>query len=159
MYTQRISAFNVKFCCFSTNCIVWIKPLKILLPVYPHSIAFEKAIALYYFILLIHTNLQWLRFSVHYLQKLAVLPFLDVKSLVYLNKSCPNTFYIYLQNNNTCISYRSISLFKVIVFQEQNKWYLPWIKSQTFRLYANVETAIEHDYRNEWPIVVTCYSR
>ena len=43
------------------------------------------------------------------------------------------------------------------MFQKQNIWYLPWIKSQTFRLHASVETAIEYDYRNEWPIVVTCY--
>ena len=26
-----------------------------------------------------------------------------------------------------------------MVFQKQNKWYLPWIKSQTFRWNANVE--------------------
>ena len=62
---QRISAFNVKLCCFSTNCIVWIKPLKILLSVHPHSIAFENVIALYYFILLIHTNVEWWCFSGH----------------------------------------------------------------------------------------------
>ena len=62
---QRISAFNIKLCCFSTNCIVEIKKMKILLPVYPHSIAFENVIALYYLILLIHTNLRWSHFSVH----------------------------------------------------------------------------------------------
>ena len=47
-----------------------------------------------------------------YLQKLAMLPFLNVKSLVYLNKSCTNTLcwmgygltYLFLQNDNTCIS-------------------------------------------------------
>ena len=30
LFLKRISAFNVKLCCFSTNYIVWIKPLKIL---------------------------------------------------------------------------------------------------------------------------------
>ena len=29
----------------------------------------------------------------------------------------------------------------------------------TFRLHAIVKTAIEHDYRNEWMVVVTRYSR
>ena len=37
---KRISVFNVELCCFSTNCIVWIKQLKILLRVHPHSTAF-----------------------------------------------------------------------------------------------------------------------
>ena len=53
------------------------------------------------------------------MQKLAVLPFLNVKSLIYLNKSCTNTFcrwrlwtqrkwllYLFMQSNNTCISCR-----------------------------------------------------
>ena len=39
-YGIRISAFNVNFCLFSTNCNVWIIQLKILLPVHPQSIAF-----------------------------------------------------------------------------------------------------------------------
>ena len=60
-----ISAYKFELCCFSTKCIVWIKPLKICLPVHPHSAAFKVAIALYYFIILIHTNVQWLRFSVN----------------------------------------------------------------------------------------------
>ena len=48
---QRINAFNVQLCCFSTNCIVWIKPLNIILPGHPHSISFEKyhCIVLLYF--------------------------------------------------------------------------------------------------------------
>lgn len=37
---ERISAINVKLYCFSSNCIVWIKILKIQLSVHPHSIAF-----------------------------------------------------------------------------------------------------------------------
>ena len=32
-------------------------------------------------------------------------------------------------------------------------------KSQTFQFYASIETTIEHNYLNEWLIVVTCYSR
>ena len=47
------------------NCIVGIKPLKILLPVYPHDTAFKNVIALNYFITLEHRNEEWLRFSVH----------------------------------------------------------------------------------------------
>ena len=37
---KRISVFNVELFCFSTNCTVWIKQLKILLRVHPHSTAF-----------------------------------------------------------------------------------------------------------------------
>ena len=44
------------------------------------------------------------------------------------------------------------------MFQEQNKWYLPWIKSETFPLNASVEIAIEHDFHDACPIVGTCYS-
>ena len=58
MCLQRISAVNVKLCCFTTNCIVGIKPLKILLPVYPHSTAFKNVIALYYLIILKPTNVE-----------------------------------------------------------------------------------------------------
>ena len=120
-----------------------------------------------------------------YLQKLAVLPLLNVKSLVYLNKSCTNTFCrrgyglrendssIYFsritipafhagdlkEGKNVQIYHSHIPININDMFQKQNIWYLPWIKSQTFRLHASVETAIEYDYCNEWPIVVTCYSR
>ena len=90
---QRINAFNVQLCCFSTNCIVWIKPLKIILPGHPHSISFENVIASYYFILLIHTNLQWSRFSIHLPAITSRVALLNVKSLVYWNKSCTNRFY------------------------------------------------------------------
>ena len=45
MHLERISAFNVTLCCFSTNCIVLIKPLKTFSPVCPHDIAFKDAIA------------------------------------------------------------------------------------------------------------------
>ena len=118
-------------------------------------------------------------------KKLAVLPLLNVKSLVYLNKSCTNTFCrrgyglrendssIYFsritipafhagdlkEGKNVQIYHSHIPININDMFQKQNIWYLPWIKSQTFRLHASVETAIEYDYRNEWPIVVTCYSR
>ena len=60
---KRISAVNIKLCCFSMNCIVWIKPLKLHLQEHPHSIAFQDVIALYFFIIRIHTNVQ--RFPVH----------------------------------------------------------------------------------------------
>ena len=43
-------------------------------------------------------------------------------------------------------------------FLKQNKWNLPWIISQLYWFNASLETAIEHDDRNEWPTVVTCYS-
>ena len=122
-----------------------------------------------------------------YVQKLAMLPFLNVKSPVYLIKSCTTTFCrrgYGLGENDFRICFCTITipayhagdlkrvkkdLFyksniaiwpnKVMAFLKQNTWYLPWIKSQTFLLNANLETAIKHDYRNEWPIVVTCNSR
>ena len=40
------------------NCIVGIKPLKILLPVYPHSTAFKNVVALNYLIINKHTNVE-----------------------------------------------------------------------------------------------------
>ena len=55
---QRINAFNVKLCCFSTNCIVEIKKMEILLPVYPYSIASKNLIALNYIIIHKHTNVE-----------------------------------------------------------------------------------------------------
>ena len=55
---NRISAFNVKLCCFSTNCIVEIKKMEILLPVYPYSIASKNLIALNYIIIHKHTNVE-----------------------------------------------------------------------------------------------------
>ena len=58
MKSKRISAFNVKLFFFSTNCIAGIKPLKILLPVHPHSTAFKNVIALNYLIILKHTNVE-----------------------------------------------------------------------------------------------------
>ena len=39
-FFKRISVFNVELFCFSTNCIVWIKQLKILFRVHPHSTSF-----------------------------------------------------------------------------------------------------------------------
>ena len=55
---QRISALNVKLHCFSMNCIVGIKLLKINLPVYPHSTVFKNVIALNYLIILKHRNVE-----------------------------------------------------------------------------------------------------
>ena len=49
LFNKKISALNVKLCCFSTNCIFWMKQLKILLQERPHSIAFKNVIRLYYF--------------------------------------------------------------------------------------------------------------
>ena len=49
-----------------------------------------------------------------------------------------------------------------MVFQNQkqiNNIYNYLNQLKNFRLHASVETAIEHDYHDEWPIVVTCYSR
>ena len=57
-FNKRISAFNVKLCFFSTNCIFSMKQLKILLQENTHSIAFKNVIALYYFILPILTSIQ-----------------------------------------------------------------------------------------------------
>ena len=76
----------------SMNCIVGIKSLKILLPVYPHSTAFKNVIALNYLIILKQRNVEWWRFSVHLPEKTNRVSFLNVKSLVYLNKSCTTTF-------------------------------------------------------------------
>ena len=90
--TQRISVFYVKLCCFSTNFIVWISLLKILLPMYPHFLVFLIWHALYYFIILIHTTYNDNNSQSSYLQKFVVFPFLNIKSLVYLNKSCTTTF-------------------------------------------------------------------
>ena len=161
-------------------------PLKILLPVYPHSTALKNVIALNYLIILAHRNVEWWRPSTW--KKLAVLPFLNVKSLVYLYKSCTITFcrrgyglkendscIWFCKNNNTfpscrwfevglqlqvCIykSYMAISPNKLMMVQTQDKRYLPWIKSQPFRFDASMETTIEHDYHNDWLIVVTCFS-
>ena len=57
-FFKRISAFNVNLCCFSTNCIVGIKPLKILLTVHPHSTAFKNVISLNFLIIHKHTNVE-----------------------------------------------------------------------------------------------------
>ena len=40
IFSLKGSVSNVELCCFSTNCIVWIKQLNILLRVHPHSTAF-----------------------------------------------------------------------------------------------------------------------
>ena len=48
-----------------------------------------------------------------YLQKLAVLPFLNVKSLVYLSKTCTNRFYrrgYGLKENDSYIHFCSITI-------------------------------------------------
>ena len=57
--SEIAKTFNIKLCCFSTNCIVRLKPLKILFPVYRHSTAFLNVIALNYLIILIHIKVQW----------------------------------------------------------------------------------------------------
>ena len=159
-------------CCFLANEIVWMKQLEILLPVHLHSIAFQDVIALYYFITFIHTTGQSCRFSDHLPAKTRnVLPFLNVKWLVY--KSCKATFCrrgYGLKENDSSIYFCRITIPAIHasdlkgvtttwLFQKQNKWYLQWITPQRYWLHVSVETAIEHDYRNGWPIVVTCYSR
>ena len=154
-------------CCFLANEIVWMKQLKILLPVHLHNIAFHCTTSL-------HSYTQQDNHVVSqtiYLQKLAVLPFLNVKWLVY--KSCKATFCrrgYGLKENDSSIYFRRITIPAIHasdlkgvtttwLFQKQNKWYLQWITPQRYWLHVSVETAIEHDYRNGWPIVVTCYSR
>ena len=57
--SEIAKTFNIKLCCFSTNCIVRLKPLKILFPVYRHRTAFLNVIALNYLIILIHIKVQW----------------------------------------------------------------------------------------------------
>ena len=109
--------FNVTVCCFSTNCIFWIKTMNILLLVHPHSTAFKNVIAFYYYIIPIHTNVQWRRFSVHLPAETSRVAILNVKPQVYLNKTCTTTFWRRgcgfetkwhecLNNNITCISCR-----------------------------------------------------
>ena len=41
-----------------------------------------------------------------------------------------------------------------MIFQKQNEEYLPWIKSQTIRLNASMETVVDQDYPNEWTIAL-----
>ena len=41
-----------------------------------------------------------------------------------------------------------------MIFQKQNEEYLPWIKSQTIRLNASMETVVDQDYPNEWAIAL-----
>ena len=59
--------------------------MKTILLVHPHNIAFKDVIV-------IHKTYNDNVSRSIYLQKLAVLPVLNVKSLVYLNKSCTATF-------------------------------------------------------------------
>ena len=184
---KKIYALNVKLCCFSTNCIVGIKPLKTLLP----TSATGTSTYYSYFKFNCIEPLSYV-----YTHKCKMMMFLNpsantsrvvnVKSQVYSNKSCTtmfcrcgyrlkeNDYYLILQNNNTYISsswqlgvtlqdciYKSIiaiSPNKLIVLKI-NKSYFLWMKSHIFRFHESVETTIEYDNRNEWLIVVTCNSR
>ena len=66
--------------------------MNILLPVHPHSTAFKNVIAFYYYVIPIHTNVQWRRFSVHLPAETSRVAILNVKPQVYLNKSCTTSF-------------------------------------------------------------------
>ena len=87
----------------------------------------------------------------------------------YLNESCMAMFckrdYGFKQNNSTCISCRGFegdnnygTALTILTLpylhinnscQKQPKLYLPRFASQTFRFHTSVETAIDHDCRNE----------
>lgn len=72
---KKVSAFKFKLCCFSTNCVVEIKPQRIILLVHLHSTVFYNVIALKYLIIPKHTHYNDdLSQSIH-LQKLVMLPY------------------------------------------------------------------------------------